>query len=200
MSPAPTSLDRFGEELYRAACRTLPGDAEPDAPRASALRRPRVLAGGSLGLAGVAAALLLALSAGGATAPPAFAVTRASDGSVLVHLSSPEGVPGAEAKLASMGIHEYFGLAIEHGAQVAAPLTCSRAPGTSGPTVQVVMDSGVVPAGETGAGTWHLISCALHPGTFADIKKNFAPFSTGSGPAATGNSDPPTTTTGNTGS
>ena len=40
--------------------------------------RPRVLAGGSLGLAGVGAALTLVLTSG-AAAPPAFAVTREPD-------------------------------------------------------------------------------------------------------------------------
>ncbi len=54
--------------------------------RTGVLRRPRVLAAGStLGLAGIGAALLLIL--GGSSAPPAFAITRDSDGSVLVQLS-----------------------------------------------------------------------------------------------------------------
>ncbi len=195
MSPVPPSLERFGDELHHAACRELSPESEPTRPHRRLLRRPRALAGGSLGLAGVAAALVVALSAGGATAPPAFAVTRAQDGSVLVHLSSPEGVPGAEHELASMGIDEYAGIAIQYGAQAAEPVTCSPVPGGSAPTVRVVMDSGVVPQGQTGAGSWHLVGCYMHAGTFPGIQGN-----TGPGTGGAGNSGATGTGTGNSGS
>ena len=163
MTPVPPSLDRFGDELHRAAVRELSTDSRPARSHARLLRRPRVLAGGSLGLAGVGAALVVALSAGGAAAPPAFAVTRASDGTVIVHLSSPEGISGAERKLASMGISETFSATVGIGKPVAGPVTCTPAPGASGPTVRVVMDSGGVP--DAGGRTFRLTACYLHSGT-----------------------------------
>ena len=56
--------------------------------------RPRVLAGSSLGLVGVGAALVLALS--GSAAPPAFAITRSGDGSVLVNINQLQSLPAGE--------------------------------------------------------------------------------------------------------
>ncbi len=83
-TPIPPSLERFGNELGRAAQREL---STPSGPMRARVRRPRprLLAGSTLGLAGVGAALVLALS--GSAAPPAFAITRTSDGSVLVKLN-----------------------------------------------------------------------------------------------------------------
>ena len=82
----PPSLERFGAELDRAAHRELSGPSE----RARVRRpRPRLLAGGTLGLAGIGAALVLILSAGGAAAPPAFAITTNGDGSLTVNLDTP---------------------------------------------------------------------------------------------------------------
>jgi hypothetical protein len=79
--------------------------------RARALRRPRVLAGSSLGLACIGAGLVLALSAGGAAAPTqAFAITEHDDGSVLVQLNSQEDLGQANQKLAAMGINEQITL------------------------------------------------------------------------------------------
>jgi len=167
-SPIPPSLERFGAELNRAAHRELTGPSQPE--RARARRpRPRLLAGGSLALAGVGAALVLAL--GGSTASPAFAVTRASDGSVLVHLNINSSLPQVNAKLAAMGTHEQIGIAMAGGpAAVSGPVTCAPHPGVSGPTVKVLdgpNGTEVISPGQTGdntgVGTWHLASCAVYP-------------------------------------
>jgi hypothetical protein len=72
-------VDRHGDELARA------DRPEPGRAGGGGVRRPRILAGSTLGLAGVGAALLLALS--GSAASPAFAITKKSDGSVLVKLN-----------------------------------------------------------------------------------------------------------------
>ena len=136
-------------------------------------RRPRILAGGTLGLAGVGAALVLALSAGGATAPPAFAVTKSADGSVLVKLGNVLEVPAAERELAAMGANEWFDPTIARGAAATSdPVNCTSAPGASGasgPPVKVLLGTdgtGTVPSGDTGAGSWHLVGCSVHSGTF----------------------------------
>lgn len=136
--------------------------------------RPRILAGGTLGLAGVGAALVLALSAGGATAPPAFAVTRHSDGSLTVNLANPgQGLIGINRKLAAMGTNEHINFAMARGpAAVSGPVDCVPAPAgatVSGPSVQVTVGPGgsntqTIPSGNTGAGTWHVASCTRSDG------------------------------------
>jgi hypothetical protein len=62
-----------------------------------------MLAGGATAVAGAAAAAVVALSAA-MGAPPAFAVTNNSDGSVTITLTELTGVSGLNAKLASMGV------------------------------------------------------------------------------------------------
>ena len=85
-------LERLGDALRASTAIDLAREqraarpASAGRPRRKRLR-PRILAGSTLGLAGVAAALVLALGGTAATAP-AFAITRASDGSVLVHLNT----------------------------------------------------------------------------------------------------------------
>ena len=183
----PPSLQRFGDDLQRAARRELTDDSGSMRP---GVRRPRVLAGSSLALAGIAAVLVLALSAGGATAPPAFAVTRNADGSVLVNLTNVEAVPAAEHQLAAMGTDEWFEWVIAQGpATHSGPIDCTPAPAGStpmgkrlsrvtpagstsaagGPHVKLLLGSdgtSTVPTGETGAGPWHLSACYLYSGTF----------------------------------
>jgi len=165
-SPIPPSLERFGDELDRAAHREL---STPSAPLRAFTRRPRrFLAGGTLGLAGVSAALVLALSGTAATAP-AFAVTR-QDGSVLVTITQMESVPQANAKLVSMGIGEYVDIEFASGtATTSGAVACTPGPGVSGPPVKVLLDTNgteVIASGNTGAGTWHVGSCStFKPGT-----------------------------------
>jgi hypothetical protein len=129
------------------------------------LRRPRVLAGGSLGLAGIGAALLLVLGAGGAAAPTqAFAITKHSDGSVLVQLNSQEDLGQANQKLAAMGINEQITLypnpspTAYRGVQ-----NCTAAPGTSAPNPPIkfsVITNDADNTGVTGA-----VTCVVGPGS-----------------------------------
>jgi hypothetical protein len=131
--------------------------------------RPRVLAGGALGLTGVAVALVVAL--GGSTAPPAFAITRSGDGSVLVKINRLESLPDANRKLASMGIDERVTIYMATGsAAVSDPVTCTRAPGSnrSGPPLKVLIGKDgtevISPgqtAGNTGVGVYHLDHCVV---------------------------------------
>jgi hypothetical protein len=162
-------LARLGEALHASTTIDLAREeraARPGGARRASLR-PRVLAGGTLGLAGVGAALVLAL--GGSTAAPAFAVTRSDDGSVLVHLNytTNQNLPQVDQKLASMGIHERVGIQMAPGAAtVSGPVTCTPRPGVSGPAVKVLVGTNgteVIAAGQsagnTAAGSFHLVRC-----------------------------------------
>lgn len=167
-SPIPPSLERFGDDLNRAAYREM---STPSEPVRSRFRRPRLFAGGTLGLAGIGAALLLAL--GGSTAAPAFAITRESDGSVLVNLSylHNENLEWVNAKLASMGTGEQITIYMARGpASVSGPVTCTPVSGASGPTVKVLNGPNgtevIAPgesAGNTAEGTFHLSRCTAAP-------------------------------------
>jgi hypothetical protein len=170
-------LERLGEALR--ASTTIDLAREKRAPRLpmrarSKRLRPRVLAGSTLGLAGVGAALVLVL--GGSTAPPAFAITTSSDGTVLVRLNyaSDQNLPQVNQKLAAMGTHEQIGIAMATGpASTSGPVTCTPAPGassTSGPPVKVLVGKDgteVIAPGESGGntaeGTFHLASCGVYP-------------------------------------
>jgi hypothetical protein len=141
----------------------------PEPGRVPLLRRPRVLASSTLGLAAVGAALALTL---GASSTPAFAVTTSGSGSVLVTLSQTLALPQANAKLTAMGIHEQISIQMASGAAaVSGPVTCTPAPGASkvpGPAVKVLVGTNgteVIESGNTGAGTWHLAACHVTDGT-----------------------------------
>ena len=71
--------DRLWRELVRDHGKDLAQITRPEVKR-SRRARPRVLAGTSLGLAGVRAAVVLAV--GAASTSPAFAVTPNHDGTV----------------------------------------------------------------------------------------------------------------------
>ena len=89
-----------------------------------------ILAGSTLGLAGVGAALVLAL--GGSAAPPAFAITKQSDGSVLVKLNylQDQNLPQVNDKLTALGTHEQITIYMATGAAaVNGPVTCTPGPG-----------------------------------------------------------------------
>ena len=133
---------------------------------------PRALAGGTLGLAGIAVALVLALSAGGATAPPAFAITQHNDGSVLVQLDRQEDLGQANQKLIDMGTQEQITLYLTPGpATASGPVSCTPGPGAGppNPPVQIVVrtdgSSSGQSAGNTGEDTSHLI-CIVGPHTY----------------------------------
>jgi hypothetical protein len=170
-------MNRFRDNLWRDLVQehgpalALADQPDPDPARAGVLRRPRVLAGSTLGLAGVAAALLLAL--GGSAAPPAFAVTRQHDGSVLVKVNVSETtqpwVQGADHKLAAMGIDEQIMVATQPGAATTdGAVSCTALGGANtpaGPRVNVLLGqggTGVIPSGNTGAGIVHLSGCVYY--------------------------------------
>jgi hypothetical protein len=160
-------LERLGDALHASA--TIDLAREERAPR-TRLRVP-VIAGSTLGLAGVGAALLLALG-GTAATTPAFAITQDGNG-VLVHLNynTDQNLPQVNAKLAAMGTHEQIGIRMAPGAaSVSGPVTCTPQPGVSGPTVRVLVGTNgteTIAAGQSGGntaeGTFHLVSCGVYP-------------------------------------
>src|SRR5215469_15164209 len=110
-------LERLGEALRASTTVDLAREeraARPSGAGRGRLRR-RILAGSTLGLAGVGAALVLAL--GGSTAPPAFAITKSADGSVLLKLNyaTDQNLPEINAKLAAMGLHEAVAIQMATG-------------------------------------------------------------------------------------
>jgi hypothetical protein len=162
--------DHLWSDLVREHGPTL---AHADRPRQGRARRPRVLAGSTLGLAGVGAVLVLAL--GGSAAPPAFAITKQNDGSVLVHLGylQNQNLRQVNDKLTAMGTHEQITIYMATGAAgVSGPVTCTAGPGAGTPTTPVkvlvgangteVIGSGQS-AGNTAEGTFHLARCTVAP-------------------------------------
>jgi hypothetical protein len=156
--------DRLWDDLAREHGATLALADRPE-PVLARRPRPRVLAGSTLALAAVGAAITLGLTATGST--PAFAVTRTSDGTVLVNLNQITSLPhGGNAELAAMGVG---GLVIRMAggpATVSGPVTCTRAPGVPGPIVKILVGKDgtevIAPgatADNTGVGTWHLAAC-----------------------------------------
>jgi hypothetical protein len=168
--------DHLWQDLVREHGPTLAHADRPEPGRAGGagvLPRPRVLAGSTLGLAGVGAALVLALS--GSTAPPAFAITKEGDGSVLVNLNyvQNENLPQVNRKLTAMGTHEQITIYMATGAApVSGPVTCTPGPGAGlpRPPVKVLVGAHgtevIAPGqsgGNTGEGTFHLDHCTVAP-------------------------------------
>jgi hypothetical protein len=163
-------LDRLGDALRASTAVDLAREERSALPAGArgARLRPRVLAGGSLGLAGLGVALVLAL--GGSTAAPAFAVTRSGDGSVLVHLNytSDQNLPQLNDKLAAMGLREGVTIYMAPGpASVSGPVTCTRGAGADTPVKILVGANGTetIAAGQSGGntaeGTFHLNHCIV---------------------------------------
>jgi hypothetical protein len=186
MTRLDPDLKRLGDALRASTAIDLAREERAARPTGAAKRsrrtlaRPRLLAGSTLGLAGVGAALVLAL--GGSSAPPAFAITTSSDGSVLVHLNytTDQNLPQVDAKLASMGIHEQVGIQMAPGAAtVSGPVTCNSTGGVSGPTVKVLVGANgteVIAPGQSGGntaeGSFHLVHCFTSSDTGAGNSGN----------------------------
>jgi hypothetical protein len=157
--------DNLWGDLVREHGATLAHADRAEPARAALLRRPRVLAGSTLALAGVGTALTLGLTA--ATSTPAFAVTRSADGSVQVQINQATSLPQANAKLTAMGIHEQVTIYMATGPATArGPVSCTAEPGAPGPALQVLIGKDgteVIKPGttgdNTGVGTWHLNHC-----------------------------------------
>ena len=179
-------MTKFTDNLWRDLAREHgPALAHADRPqpgRAALLRRPRVLAGSTLALAGVGTALTLGLTAAGST--PAYAITTNSDGSVLVTINQKTAVPQANAKLNAMGIDEQVNIEMVSGPALAkGPVSCIPEPGVSGPPLKVLVGKDgteVITGSNTGAGTWHLAAC-----------KTFKTGDTGPGTGNSGTVAPP---------
>jgi hypothetical protein len=163
--------DNLWSDLVREHGPTLAHADRPEPGRARR-RRPRILAGSTLGLAGVGAALVLAL--GGSAAPPAFAITKQGDGSVLVKLNYIKNLNlgQLEQRLKELGTHEQVTIYMASGAaSVSGPVTCGRATGAdspSGPQVKVLVGSNGTEvigqgqsAGNTAEGSFHMDHCVV---------------------------------------
>ena len=170
-------LERLGDALHAGATidlaheeRTTHADRSTSR-RVSFLQRPRALAGGSLGLAGVGAAVLLALSGTAATSP-AYAITQKSDGTVFlkINFGGRNTLSAADGMLIDK-YHETVLITTAPGqATNTAPIDCAVTPDPyaagdptpTGPRVKLLFgkdNTFVVPSGNTGPGTYHLVSC-----------------------------------------
>lgn len=151
------------------------GRVEPDrAPH----RRPRIIAGSTLAVAAVGAAVTLGLTSTGSTAAgstrvvtDAYTITQYSSGSVLVQINNRESINAANAKLNAILKEEVVVRTVSGPATVKGPVTCT--PGESnmrGPQVKVLLGADgtqVITPGttgdNTGVGTWHLTACQVYP-------------------------------------
>lgn len=171
--------DHLWSDLAREHGATLAHTDRPEPGRAHLLRRPRVIAGSMLGLAGVGTTLVLTL---GTSSLPAYAVTTNGDGSVLVTINQVTALPQANAKLTAMGIHEQVTIYMTSGAAgVSGPVTCTPTPGAnvSGPTLKVLVGEDgtqvIRPgqtAGNTGVGTYYLNHCVVTGDTGSGSSSN----------------------------
>ena len=164
-------MTKFTDNLWSDLMRdhgSILANTERSAPSRFRRLHPRALAGSSLGLAGVGAALVLAL--GGSTAAPAFAVSTNQDGSVLLRLNynANENLPQANAKLASMGLHEAVTIYMARGAApTTGPVTCSQEAGANTPVKVLVGRDGTetIAPGQSGdntaEGSFHLVRCVV---------------------------------------
>lgn len=118
-------MTRFDDNLWREVeGKYGPELSEAAGPlhRRSRLRTP-VIAGTSLGVVGGSAAAVIVLTA--ASSSPAFAVTRHRDGTVSVAIRRIEGIPGANQRLAQLGIHARA-VRVADGCQTPAPRALAR--------------------------------------------------------------------------
>jgi hypothetical protein len=167
-------MSKFTDHLWQDLAREHgPALALAGRPEPGRVRRPRVVAGSTLALAGAGAAIAFVLTSTSSTpASAAVTVARVSDGSILVTLNQPgsQALSQADQKLAAMGLNEGIVIYMGSGpAVVSGPVTCTPEPGIPNqPTVKVlvgtngteVINPGTTP-GNTGVGTWHLNSCNL---------------------------------------
>ncbi|MGO9822246.1 MAG: hypothetical protein ACLPTJ_16575 [Solirubrobacteraceae bacterium] len=119
----PPSLNRFAAELEQAIRRELGSRRDRRLSRVLGAR-PRLLAGTTVGAAGIATVLALVLSAAGSS--PAFAVSRNRDGSVTVKIMRFQGIAGANARLAAMSVRARI---VQVAAGCGGPVTARLAKG-----------------------------------------------------------------------
>jgi hypothetical protein len=118
-------MTRFEDNLWRE----VEGKYGPELSEAAGPLHPRsrlrvpMIAGTSLGVVGGSAAAVIVLTA--ASSSPAFAVTPHRDGTVSVVIRRIEGIPGANHRLAQLGIHARA-VQVAGGCQVPAVRALAR--------------------------------------------------------------------------
>ncbi len=161
-----TKLEELGNRLERYAAADLRSEQRTlgAVTMWARRRRPRLLAGSSLGLAGVGAAVLVTLSGTAATSP-AFAITK-HNGSVLVQLNRQEDIAQANQKLTAMGINEQITLyANPTPTAESAAEDCVPGPGAGAPnpTIRVVVNTD----NADNTGTTGAVVCVVGPHTYS---------------------------------
>jgi hypothetical protein len=173
-------MTKFTDNLWRDLAQEHGADlAQAGGPQAGRSRRPgaRVIAGGTLAVAGIAAVATLGLtSTGSSTAggtrivTDAFTITQSSS-SVQVQINQKQSIIAANERLNSL-VKEQVTIQTASGpAPAAGAVSCTPGvPNMQGPSVQVLLGSDgtqvVAPgttAHNTGVGTWHLASCTVYP-------------------------------------
>jgi hypothetical protein len=177
-----TRLEELGDRLERATAAQLRSEERTSGTVTTRARRKRsrYLASSSLGLAGVGAAVLIALSGTSATTP-AFAITRHDNGTILVQLNRQEDIAQANQKLAAMGINEQITLYMNPNPTTATGAdTCTPGPGagTPDPPISVVVNTD----NADNTGTTGAVACVVGPHTYS------GPYPRNSGGASSGNS------------
>ena len=202
-------MSKFEDHLWREFVRehgnALAQMSTPTAKRV--WRGPRLVAGISLGLAGVGVAVALVL--GATSTSPAFAVIRNHDGTVTISIERASGIAGANARLHQLGVRAKVMQQVPAGYRCTstvaqqgqgAPARSRRAaprrrPGRSIANAHWTIDPRKVPAGRTLA-----LTPPPAPATAATAATRRRPvwWSCGTeGPGAGG--PPPTPPGGNTG-
>ncbi|HEY5318283.1 MAG TPA: hypothetical protein VIJ20_09895 [Solirubrobacteraceae bacterium] len=96
-------MSKFTDRLWRELERGHGAELEQmSRPAPKRRRRPQLLLGSTVALAGVGTTLALVL--GAASSSPAFAVTRNHDGTITVRIMRTSGIAGANARLAALGV------------------------------------------------------------------------------------------------
>jgi hypothetical protein len=113
-------MSRFEDNLWREVESKYGSELSETGGPLQRRSRPRVpmIAGTSLGIVGAGAAAVIVLTA--ASSSPAFAVTRNPDGTVSVVIRRIEGIPGANLRLAQLGIRARA-VRVAGACQVATP-------------------------------------------------------------------------------
>ena len=144
-------MSKFEDHLWREVARHHGPALEFDRrPRAQYRRAGRpVLAGGTLGLAGLGTVLVLVLGTGATS--PAFAVTRHRDGTVTVLIKRSSGITGANARLHQLGINARVVAQVPVGCSTSTPMAGHGSPAPSGGIANArwTINPSQVPAGQT---------------------------------------------------
>jgi hypothetical protein len=168
-----TRLEELGDRLERSVAADLRNEQRAAGAVATQARRtrPRLLAGSTLGLAGVGAALVLALGGTAATSP-AYAITQTGDGTVLIKFNygfaGPHTLGEADAKLRADYDETILVNEAPGPATVKGPINCTPVTGLDAGAKTSVMvllgkdGTGMIPSGNTGAGIVHLTTCLLY--------------------------------------